>query len=603
MVESKSAPGRRFRARFARPARDLAVASAAIASVLLSSLAAVPSSSVDAATVWHVSTTGADSSAGSSERPLRSINEAVERASSGDTIEISGGVYRESVQVFRKALDIRSAPGERAILDGSVPVDGWTKGSSGWFVDGWTTEFEPNFDAMVQPSYRTAGYPDQVFVDGEALTQAIGSDTWKSGHFRHAVDDDRVWIADDPTGRDVTISNRSWGVYFNEAHGSSLTNVTVRRFATERRHVAAIRAYADRLTFTGIVVEDNAAIGLSVIGDDVTVANGRASDNGYIGIHADRASDLTIDSMSVVGNNRAGFDPFHSAGGIKTTRSSGVVVQRSDVSWNHGPGIWTDVSSSRAVIVGNLTEHNHRSGIEVELTDGAVVAGNAALRNGESGIWVLESQDVEVWNNAAFDNAWQIKVEEGPRRDVAGVTIRNNVVGSVRGSNAALLDVNDWTENRSADQMNVTADHTVFWRPGDSSTVLSRWGRWPSSLAVSSSLGSHRSATGQGSDSVLLSGVDAFPARAARCPDYRGVESLAPGASIPAAIAELLDVVGLSGLAPGPMSAAPRLRYDWPLDARPSSTEVGGQLGPNDVRRAVRLGPSGVLPNCAVGGS
>lgn len=571
----------------------------AIAFVLIGSFNAVPSSTADAATVWHVSTTGADSSTGSADRPLRSINEAVQRASSGDSIEIQGGVYRESVQVFRKALDIKSAPGERAILDGSVPVDGWTKGSLGWFIDGWTTEFEPNFGAMVRPEFRTAGYPDQVFVDGEALAQAAGDDVWRTGHFRHVTDADRVWIADDPAEREVAISNRSWGIYFNEAHGSSLTNVTVRRFATERRHIAAIRAYADGLTLSGVVVEDNAAIGLSVIGNGVTVTDGRASDNGYIGIHADRASDLTIDSMSVVGNNRAGFDPFHSAGGIKTTRSSGIVVQHSDVSWNHGPGIWTDVSSSDVAIVGNLTEHNHRSGIEVELTDGAVVAGNTALRNGESGIWVLESQQVEVWNNAAFDNVWQIKVEEGPRRDVASVTIRNNVIGSSRGGGGALLDVNDWTENRSADQMRVTADHTVFWRPVDSPTVLSRWGRWPSSLAVSSSLGSHRSETGQGTGSVSLSGVETFPARAARCPDYRGVESLASGAPISATIAALLDVAGVTDVTPGPVSAAPRLRYDWPLDARLSYTELGGQLGPNGLRGAVRLGPSGVLPNCA----
>lgn len=564
----------------------------------IAALVIEPTPTADAATVWHVSTRGSDSASGTSTAPLRSIGEAVDRAASGDTIEIRGGVYRETVQVYRKALDIRSAPGERAILDGSVPVTGWTQGGLGWYVDGWTTEFQPDFGSMVLSGYRTAGHPDQVFVGGESLFQAAGADPWGSGHFFHATGADRMWIADDPAGREVEISNRSWGLYFNEAHGSSLTNVTVRKYATERRHIAAIRAYADDLTLDGVVAEDNAAIGISVIGDDVTITNGRASDNGYIGIHADRATDLVIDSMSVVGNNRAGFDPFHSAAGIKWTRSSNVTVRNSDVSWNHGPGIWSDVTSADVAIVGNLTERNHRSGIEVELTDGAVIADNTALRNGEAGIWVLESQRAEVWNNATFDNAWQIKVEEGPRRDVDGVTIRNNLLGSTKATGAALLDVNDWTEDRSAAEMRVTADHNVFWRPDSSPTPLSRWGRWPSSLAVNITLASHRSNSGQGSRSVALDG-DGAPVRAANCGDYRSVEQVAAGASLPTSIAQLVGIVAGEALAPGPTSAAPRLRYDWPLDARLDPAPVGGLVGANGVRRAVRVGPVDVLPNCA----
>jgi parallel beta-helix repeat protein len=598
VVESLNAPGRRSVAASSRPWwRTIGALVAACLTVSVLVVDASPSA--DAATVWHVSTRGSDSASGSSSSPLRSIGEAVDRASSGDAIEIRGGVYRESVQVYRKALDIRSAPGERAILDGSVPVSGWERGSLGWFVDGWTTQFHADFGAMVLPGYRTAGYPDQVFVGGEPLFQAAGGDAWGPGHFFHATGADRMWIADDPAGRTVDISNRSWGIYFNEAHGSSLTNVTVRRYATERRHIAAIRAYADDLTFDGVVAEDNAAIGISVIGDDVTIANGRASDNGYIGIHADSATDLVIDAMSVVGNNRAGFDPFHSAAGIKTTRSANVTVRHSDVSWNHGPGIWTDVSSAGAVIVGNLAESNHRSGIEVELTDGAVIAANTALRNGEAGIWVLESQQVDVWNNAAFDNAWQIKVEEGPRRDVDRVTIRNNILGSSRATGAALLDVNDWTENRSAAQMRVTADHNVYWRPSTSSTPVSRWGRWPSSLAVNTSLGAHRSNTGQGERSVALAGDDRFPVRAAKCRDYRGVETLAAGAPLPPVIAGVVDLLAGLVSVPGPTAVAPRLRYDWPLDARVDPGPAGGLVGANGMRHAVRVGPVDVLPNCA----
>lgn len=553
------------------------------------------SSTAQAARTWHVSTSGSDSATGSATGPLRTLGTAVDRAVSGDTIEVAGGVYRESIQVFRKALHIRSSAGERAVLDGSRRVSGWRRSGGAYVVDGWTHQFQDDFGPMVRPDNRTAGLPDQVFVGGQPLIQVASLGALRGNTFFHDTAADELWLAQDPAGRAVDVSNQSWGIYLNEADGSRLTNLTVRRYGTERRHIAAIRAYGDNLTLVGVVVEQNAAIGISVIGRNVEVSNGRASDNGYIGIHADRATNLTVDSMSVIANNRAGFDPFHSAGGIKATTSTGVTVRNSHVAHNDGPGIWTDISSSDVSIVGNLVERNLRSGIEVELTTGASIVGNTALANRDSGIWILESDDVQVWNNAAFDNRWQIRVEEGPRRDVNGVTLRNNVVGSA-GSGDELLHVNDWTENRSAAQMGVTFDHTLYWRPNGSSRTLSRVGRWPTSLAISSSVGAHRQATGQGGSSLLVSGPR--PAVGAGCRDHRVPDGLMSAVPLPSSIASLLGV-GPGGTRPvGPITAGPHLMYDWPLDAAAIGQAAGGTVGRDGVRRAVRNGLIPAIPAC-----
>ncbi len=138
-----------------------------------------------------------------------------------------------------------------------------------------------------------------------------------------------------------------------------------------------------------------------------------------------------VDSMSVIANNRAGFDPFHSAGGVKITTSSRVEVRDSHVGYNNGPGIWTDVNSSAVTIVGNLVERNLRSGIEVELTTGATIAGNTALGNRESrylGARIGERADLEQ------RGVRQPLADSGGGgagdADVAGATLRNNVVGA-----------------------------------------------------------------------------------------------------------------------------------------------------------------------------
>ncbi len=505
---------------------------------------------------WHVAVNGNDSAVGDQNRPLRTISAAVDRAASGDIVEVRNGTYRESIQVYGKSIHIRAAAGQRPIIDGSTPVSGWRREGGAWVVDGWTTQFKGDFGAMVPSNNLTAGLPDQVFINGWPQTQAASRAELVSGSFYHDAAADRIWLADDPTGKQVDVSNRSWGIYLNNAHGSRLTNLTVRRFATERRHMAAIRAYSNNVVLDGVVAEQNAAIGISVIGQNVTVRNGRANENGYMGVHADRATNVNVERMSIVGNNLAGFDPFHSAAGLKVTQTTGLTVRNSHVAYNNGPGVWTDIDSRNINVVRNLVESNQRSGIEIELSSNTVVAGNTSINNGESGIWILESTQAQVWNNAAFGNQWQIRVEEGPRRDVQSVKVRNNVVGST-GAGVELLHVNDWTEQRSAAQMGVTSNNTLFWAPAGSARTVSLWGRWPSQQAISSSLQAHRASTGQGSGSRVVGGN--LPAVDAGCGDYRVPDGFLGSEPLPASIANLLGVTPGTARAVGPPTATPRL--------------------------------------------
>ncbi len=68
---------------------------------------------------------GNDDAAGSQTAPWRTINHALKRLSAGDTLYLRGGLYREQVYCSVEGkpdapITIRSYPGERAILDGSL---------------------------------------------------------------------------------------------------------------------------------------------------------------------------------------------------------------------------------------------------------------------------------------------------------------------------------------------------------------------------------------------------------------------------------------------------------------------------------------------------
>ncbi len=69
-----------------------------------------PAASAAGATI-HVSPTGSDTAAGTSTNPVRTLARAVSMATSGSTVLLRGGTYRESVQVYGKDVDIVGAPG------------------------------------------------------------------------------------------------------------------------------------------------------------------------------------------------------------------------------------------------------------------------------------------------------------------------------------------------------------------------------------------------------------------------------------------------------------------------------------------------------------
>jgi hypothetical protein len=81
--------------------------------------------------VFHVATTGPDTSDGSQDHPLRTINRAAELAQAGDRVVVHQGVYREWVRPRRGGLSdqrritYEAASGEHVVIKGSEQVTGW----------------------------------------------------------------------------------------------------------------------------------------------------------------------------------------------------------------------------------------------------------------------------------------------------------------------------------------------------------------------------------------------------------------------------------------------------------------------------------------------
>jgi parallel beta-helix repeat protein len=530
-----------------RPASRLRLAGAAAAIGLACGSIGVAfvAAEAGAADIVHVSPFGDDSASGSADSPVRTIEQGVRLAESGDTVQIAGGTYHESVQVYAKEVHLVAAPGADVVLDGARVVDGWSASPGGWSAP-WSTDFERVGAPYTTSDVPEAGWPEQFFLDGAPLAEETSLAELDPGEFFYDKSLGSVVIAENPNGRLVEGSDLSWGLYLNKADGSTVDGLTVRRYATQNRHMAAVRAYADDLSITDTTVELNARIGLSAMGDRIDLVDVRALDNGHLGVHGHRSTDLTMTDLQVIGNNREHFDAKHSAGGIKVTETARLVVESTVSSDNNGPGIWTDLAVTDSRVVSSTAERNSRSGIEIELSQDIVVFDNTLVDNGEAGIWVLESSGVDVWHNTALHNVRDIWVLDGDRADLTGVVVKNNVLGGGADGAQALFNADDWTERRSAADMDVQIASNRYWLHPDSPTkLMSRWANWPQPLSLSAAIDDHRAATGQGDGSDLV--VSSSNPFARSSSDIRQADDAPAASPLPAAVA---DAVGLTGAHP-----------------------------------------------------
>lgn len=534
--------------------RLAAIAVAVAASTAFGAIVVPGPGSVAAAGIVHVSPTGSDSADGSAGSPVQTIRRAVQLASAGDVVRIGTGTYHEQVQVYSKEVHLTAAPGADVVFDGAIEVSGWQRSGDTWAA-AWSTDFARAGTPHTTGDRPEAGWPEQFFFDGAPLVEVASAGAVTSGTFYYDRSSSLVLIGDNPTGHLLEGSDLNWAIYLNHADGSSVSGITARRYATPSTNMAAIRAYADDLLLEDLVVEQNAYMGVSAIGANIEFDGIVSRGNGHLGAHAHRTDGLTVTDSTISDNNVEWFDPFHAAGGIKITESTDIDISDSTVSDNNGPGIWTDLDTTDVTITGNTVQRNGRSGIELELSARIVVANNVVTDNGEAGVWVLESSDADIWHNALFENHRDIWVEDGPRDDVERVDIVNNTMGGVGTGAPAILNVDDWTSDRSAEEMQVTLQGNRYWLPAASATRhISRWADWPYPLKLSTDIAGHRAATGSDADASLSRAAGNPFVRTAA--DWRQPAGAPDGAMLTSAIAAALDI-DRAAFAAGPLGADP----------------------------------------------
>lgn len=497
-----------------------------------------------------VSPLGRDGATGAESDPHRTLRGAVSAAPLGATLVLRGGTYREVVEIpATKRLTLQPYPGEEARMSGSDVVTGWVSDGDDWRRDGWTARFDHTGlnSTLIDAAHPLAGYPDMAFIDGRALRQVGSRSAVVPGTFWVDEYASRLFIGDDPTDRVVEGTVRPEGLNV-KASGTVIRGLGFEHYGTHISRHGAVKASGSDVVFENNEFNDNAAAGLSVTGPGIVIRRNTFKANGQVGLHADTATRVLFESNWVTDNNVERFYPAAAAGGVKLTETTDAVMRANIVDDNWGHGLWFDLSSDRATIVGNITRRNAlAAGIFFEYSTGAIIAGNVSTDN-EAGIQAGESSQVQVWNNTVVNNIYSFKAYDGWREPVpVGITLRNNVFSARGLSTRPVLINEDAAAVRSWTDMAWTSDHNAFYRRSTTTTpYLTVLANWPSGKLVSKTLLGSQQTSGQEMRSISVDNHTSDPyVLNAAVGDYRrpgGSPAQGRGLPLPADIAEVLGV-------------------------------------------------------------
>ena len=484
------------------------------------------------------SPSGSDSSTGTLAKPVRTIARAIALAPAGGTVVLRGGTYHESLAIYKK-VTIQNYPKEAAWMDGTVPVTGWTASGNAWAHKGWTTRFDASVGynkgdkdgtapgwQFVNPSYPMAAHPDQVYLNGTQLRQVASRSKVVAGTFFLDTATSILYVGSNPTGQAMRAATLSHAMSIRAA-GVVVRGIGVRRYAPSIWHVGAVTVEQPSARIENVSIVDSATIGLGVIASDVVVNRTTIQRAGMLGLHIATADRFQLLSSRVDNNDWERFNPAPVAGGIKASRTRGVLIKNSSVSYNAGHGYWSDVSIYDTKLINNNFVKNKATGIFLEISARGTIVNNLVDGNGAEGIKVNNISTVDIYNNTVVRNARPINIVQDPRTPantsyghdyrynepemtwlVGPVTVRNNVIGLPNSKANCVLCVEDYTYKRTAAQMGVTSNGNVFNRvnAGDPDW-LTVWSRGTAiNPGIYGTLPAHRSGTGQDKSSLAYDG-------------------------------------------------------------------------------------------------
>jgi len=430
-----------------------------------------------------------DTGAGMATAPYKTLSYAIGQLALGDTLLISSGVYRET-------MDFRQAPALRIPIGTTTPVTliraatGATvmiKGSD--IVQGWEW-VRPNLFAKRNWTVNS----QQVFIDGVPLKQMGGTIYYdypdnpnnayahilagSGGIWSGRIDGNEDTLIDNSFYYDaaaqtlyvqvplntlsdhmIEVSTRTYAIFGADMHDLFIGSIQVAHSNTTATvQNGAITLVGARITLDHVDVKDADGAGLDITGNNNIVRNSSATACGQIGIKM-RGNYSQLLNTTIAYNNTRGFNKWWEAGGAKFVGAGGLkysVLAGNRVFFNTGDGLWFDTDNNNNKIRDNSIAYNTGMGVHYEASQTAVISRNRIFGNGQRGIYLPNSLNSVIANNLVINNGLEgiaiVDVRGATAQGIATlIPVGNYVAANVLGWNgkSALVLPGDGVEAES----------------------------------------------------------------------------------------------------------------------------------------------------------
>ncbi len=392
--------------------------------------------------------------------PGETLATEVNAAPEGTAFQLRAGVYRLQQISPKAGQSFTGEPG--AVLVGARLLTEWAREGSNWVYAGQVEQGEVRLPGACQDTRPGCALPEELFIDDQVLQRVTTVQGVSPGKWYFDYASDRVYIADDPTGKRVEISVLPWAIS-SAAPDVTVEGLVVEKYASPaQRGAIGYSGPGSGWVVRGNEVRWNHGAGIR-IADRMQVVDNFIHHQGQIGM-VGPGSDVLVQGNEIAFNNAAGFGPGpqSEAGATKFVFTNRLVVRDNYSHHNHGPGFWTDMDNNDCLYEGNRVEDNDWRGIFHEISYACVIRNNVVRNNGHAlpagtplfvlegaGILVNTSADVEIYGNVVEANRNGIGAIDSDRGsgsrgpyEVANLWVHDNTIQQRSGLAAGILGSN-----------------------------------------------------------------------------------------------------------------------------------------------------------------
>jgi parallel beta-helix repeat protein len=346
--------------------------------------------------------------------PGESIQAAVDANGWGAEITIKAGVHREQTVAPKAGNTFTGEPG--SVLSGARELTLFEQEGQLWFAAGQSQAGQPDQGACRTGTGNETGlfenwprctHPEDLYFDEVPLRHVASLSEVAAGSWFFDYDADRIYFADDPSGRKVETSVTRMA-FDGVNHGAQ--DVTIRGLVIEKYASSTQGATIQVSNCKNWVIENNelrlnhaAAIGGGPC-EGMILRGNHVHHNGS-GIALYQPTGALVEN-NLVENNGEGWPGYvapHYTSGIGMLGAIDPVIRSNQVLEN-AAGIRLTATTSSYLVDKNRLERNQSHGIELRTSCSGIVSLNEIHDNGQVGILVQRSQAAEIFGNNLSGN-------------------------------------------------------------------------------------------------------------------------------------------------------------------------------------------------------